>query len=152
MNELIYSQGDMFVVSLIMGFCMGFTYDILRGIRKAFSHSDFIVGVEDVLYWLIWTWIFILNILKFNEGSFRIYIFIVSITGLIIYENTIGRGFLKVTVYILCFVKKCLKKVKKMLKNGVIWVKIKLSLFRFFNKKEKEKDVINSSGITGDER
>ncbi len=128
----------MFVVSLIMGICMGFTYDILRSIRKTFTHVDMLVGIEDIIYWLIWTWVFIENIFKFNDGSFRIYIFIVTFTGLLIYCNTISRGIVKIFFYILWFVKKCAQKPKKMLKNGVFWFKIKLSVLR--KKKSKRRN------------
>lgn len=136
MLEIIYSQGDMFVVSLIMGIGMGFTYDILRSIRKTFIHGDLAVGIEDIAYWLVWTWVFIENIFKFNDGSFRIYIFVVAFTGLLIYKNTISRGIFKMFYYILWFVKKCAEKLKKMLKNGIFWFKIKVSVSR---KKNSEK-------------
>ena len=133
----------MFVVSLIMGIGMGITYDVLRGLRKTYAHADILVGIEDIIYWLIWTWAFIENIFKFNDGSFRIYIFIVTFTGLLIYYNTISRGLLKIFSHILWFVKKCAQKPKKMLKNGVFWFKIKLSVLRKRNQNEenfKEKD------------
>ncbi len=134
-----------------MGIGMGFSYDLLRSFRREINHNDFLVGLEDIAYWLIWTWVFIENIFKFNDGSFRIYIFISAITGLLIYKNTISGGIFKITNYILCFVKKCLEKPKKLLKNGVFWFKIKVSvLSKKF--KEKEKDALKQSGRVNNER
>ena len=142
----------MFVVSLIMGICMGAVYDMLRSIRKNFNHSDTLVGIEDIIYWLFFTWLFIENIFKYNDGSFRIYIFVVAITGLVIYKNTISSGIFKLLNYILYFVKKCVEKPKKMLKNGVKWYKMKVSIFRHLKNDEKEKDVYQSSGRGKDEQ
>ncbi|MBQ9278083.1 MAG: spore cortex biosynthesis protein YabQ [Lachnospiraceae bacterium] len=152
MFEIIYSQGNMFVVSLIMGICMGAVYDVLRSIRKNFNHSDMLVGIEDIIYWLFFTWLFIENIFKYNDGSFRIYIFVVAITGLVIYKNTISSGIFKLLNYILYCAKKCVEKPKKMLKNGVKWYKMNISIFRYFKNNKKEKDAFKSSGRGKDEQ
>ncbi len=151
MSQIIYSQSEMFLASLIMGIGMGFTYDVLRSIRKNIKHSDIFVGLEDMVYWLAWTWIFLENIFRYNDGSFRIYIFIVAAAGLIIYKNTISRGVFSLLNYILCLAEFIVEKPKKMLKNGLKWYKINLSIFRLFNNNEKEKDVYKTSGKMGNE-
>lgn len=142
----------MFVVSLIMGICMGAVYDVLRSIRKNFNHSDMLVGIEDIIYWLSFTWLFIENIFKYNDGSFRIYIFVIAITGVIIYKNTISSGVFKILNYILYFARKCVEKPKKLLKNGVKWYKMKISIFRHFKNNEKEKGAVKTSGRGKDEQ
>ena len=38
MTQIIRSQGEMFLASLIMGIGMGITYDVLRSIRKNIRH------------------------------------------------------------------------------------------------------------------
>jgi spore cortex biosynthesis protein YabQ len=151
MTQIIRSQGEMFLASLIMGIGMGITYDVLRSIRKNIMHSDIFVGLEDIIYWLAWTWIFLDNIFRYNDGSFRIYIFVVAFTGLLIYKNTISRGVFFLLNYILCIAKKCVEKPKKLLKNGLKWYKIKLSIFRYFKNNEKEKDAKKAFGKMGNE-
>ena len=154
MLDIVYSQTNMFLACIAMGIAMGFTYDILRGVRKAVPHSDIIVGIEDIIYWFFWTIIFIDNIFKFNDGEFRIYIFVISFTGLIIYKHTISSGVFKLVNYILCLVKKCVKKVNKPLKNAVKWGKIKVSVLRNIKKdlddehsKKSKKKKINKKTI-----
>ncbi|MBQ9610147.1 MAG: spore cortex biosynthesis protein YabQ [Lachnospiraceae bacterium] len=155
MLDIVYSQTNMFLACIIMGIAMGFTYDVFRGIRKAIHHSDIIVGLEDIIYWFFWTVIFIDNIFRFNDGEFRIYIFVISATGLVIYKHTISSGVFKITYYILYLVKKCVKKINKSLKNAVNWGKIKVSVLRNNKKdlddgdfaKSKKKKKINKKAV-----
>ena len=134
---------------------MGFTYDIFRGLRKAIPHSDIIVGLEDIIYWFFWTIVFIDNIFKYSDGEFRIYIFVISAIGLIVYKYTISSGVLKIINYILWPLKKCVKKINKSLKNAVKWGKIKISVLKNIKKdsdnghaaKSKKKKKINKKTV-----
>lgn len=119
MTELIHTQLDMAIISLIIGALMGFSYDIIRIFRRMVSHNLFFVSLEDVIYWFIWTIITLDKIYTYNYGMLRIYIIIGLLMGFIIYRYTIGWVLIKFTDYMLCTVKKLLKKAKNMLKNIV---------------------------------
>ena len=112
MLDIVYLQTNMFLACIVMGITMGFTYDIFRGLRKAIPHSDIIVGLEDIIYWFFWTIVFIDNIFKYSDGEFRIYIFVISAIGLIVYKYTISSGVLKIINYILWPLKKMCQKNK----------------------------------------
>lgn len=128
MREIILDQKNMFVISLALGAAMSFGYDLLRCLRMAISHGGLLIGIEDILYWIFWTYIIIDSIQRYSYGSLRVYIFFGIAVGAVAYITTISRLLLYIVSHILCFVKKCLKKLNILLKKSVKKGKITLSL------------------------
>lgn len=128
MQELILEQRNMFVISILLGVGMGFVYDVLRCLRRIISHNNFFIALEDIAYWLCCTYVIIDCVHRYNYGSLRGYVFLGIATGALAYLTTISCLLMFCISHILCVVKKCSKKMNKMLKKGVKKVKIILSL------------------------
>lgn len=135
MQELILVQGNMFVISLLLGAGMGFVYDWLRCLRRMIVHNNVFIALEDIIFWLFWTYFIIDSIHQYNYGSLRGYVFLGIAVGAVLYLTTISCLLMFVISNILYVTKKHLKKVKKMLKNGIKKGRMKLSLSKKSDKK-----------------
>ena len=102
----------MFLISLFLGAGMGITYDFLRIIRRILSHNNFFISLEDIIYWLVWSFKVIDGIHIYNRGELRGYIFLALFLGFLIYKNTIGWVLWKCVDNILYLLKKPSKKAK----------------------------------------
>lgn len=49
----IFSQGQIFIIFLILGLSIGIIFDIFRAIRKTFKTSDFLTTIEDIIFMAI---------------------------------------------------------------------------------------------------
>lgn len=85
MYNLIISQGDMLLMSLILGVCMGATYDILRILRRIIKQGTILVAIQDAIYLLLWTMLDIYVIQVKNAGVLQGYIFAGIMIGVISY-------------------------------------------------------------------
>lgn len=128
MFELILEQSNMFVVSFVVGVLMGVCYDFLRVVRRAVPHGIVAVSIEDIIYWILWTYFLVCILQSYNRGELRLYVILAIILGLIIYINTIGCVVMKLFNYILKLVRKPCKKIKKTLKKWAKKGKIRLSI------------------------
>lgn len=135
MYELVVSQENMALLSLLVGVLMGATYDVFRGLRRVFPHRNLVLYFEDVLYWLFWTGVIVYIVQTKGSGIIRLYIFLAILIGLIVYLMTISRLYIFVLLKIIYFTKKLAKKTKNMLKCVVKKVRIKIIVkkFRKFN-------------------
>ncbi len=109
---MIDIQVVMLYICMIYGALMGFSYDGFRLIRRFIRHNNFFIGLEDVIFWLVWAFVVIDGIHLYNSGELRIYIFAGILAGFIIYRNTIGWVIDKLLYHILSFTKKHQKKDK----------------------------------------
>ncbi len=125
----------MFFISLALGAAMGIVYDVLRCLRRIIPHNNFFIAIEDIAYWVFWTYVIIDSIHKYNYGSIRGYVFLGIILGGAFYLCTISCLLMFCISHILWFIKKTSKKINKMLKNRIKKGKITLSLSRRISKK-----------------
>lgn len=109
----------MLVASILLGALMGFTYDILRCVRRVVIHNIIFISIEDFIYWFVWTIVILSAISTYNWGELRLYIFLALLVGFIIYRYTIGWVVMRVFNYIWCPIKKCLEIIKKTLKKVI---------------------------------
>ena len=148
------NQLQLFIIFLVNGILIGVLFDIFRIIRKTFSHKDFVIYVQDTLFWVFTGIILIYSTFIFNDGQFRIFMLVGTIIGFLIYLYTLSKSFIKINIKIISILKKITKKIidlilrkiflkpctflvinmKKTLKN------IKMSKKEKNNKKEKIKE------------
>lgn len=48
-----FSQGQIFIVFLIIGLCLGLFFDMFRALRKTFETPDLITYIEDIVFMAI---------------------------------------------------------------------------------------------------
>lgn len=49
----VFSQGQIFIIFLILGLSIGLIYDFFRAMRQIFKTSDLITTIEDIIFMAI---------------------------------------------------------------------------------------------------
>lgn len=102
----IHNQLLNLFIFIVTGMAIGVLFDVFRIIRKSFKTPDFVTYIEDIIFWILAGFILLFTIFTFNNGEIRVYIFIGLLLGLIIYLLTLSKYFVKISVSIVCFIKK----------------------------------------------
>ncbi|WP_250278973.1 spore cortex biosynthesis protein YabQ [[Clostridium] colinum] len=94
-------QLKIFLISLFIGLILGFFYDLLKIFRKYIIHNNFIINIEDTIYWLFMSIIIFLISLYQNNGEIRIFFIIGIFTSMILYTFLISPIFLNISTKII---------------------------------------------------
>ena len=127
---MITNQGTLFLIYVIVGLFIGFIFDLFRALRKSIKTSNIATYIEDIIFWMIVSFIVITTILKFNYGELRLYIFIGMILGGTTYILTISKKIVKLSTIIIEFIIKIIFKIKKILQK-LLGKPIKLIIINF---------------------
>lgn len=100
------NQALLFLTAVLIGAVSAFIFDIFRLLRKIMKHPDFLVQFEDVIYWLVVSFIMFYVMLLNNYGEIRFFLILGFSLGMVLYFLTISRLFMKVSVAIVNFLKK----------------------------------------------
>lgn len=121
MQEL--SEIQEFLIFMAEGAIFGFVFDFFRGIRKNFTPNVIATYIEDIIFLIFVSSIFIFSIIYFAMGILRFYIFLGVLIGIAIYALTISKKCVIILYYIvkLCksfftFLLKIAKKLGKLFK------------------------------------
>jgi spore cortex biosynthesis protein YabQ len=142
MNELIKSQLFIFLWSIVLGIGLAVTYDILRIIRRVIPHNKTVVGVEDVLFWMIASVIMFGYVFKSNSGVVRGFFFIGVCLGAVSYLKLVSHYFTDSLSRLINFIlSKFLMLGKLLLKPIIIIIKpiyfLLIKLLKGFKKKQR---------------
>lgn len=85
---------------------MGFLYDFIRIARRSVKHSNLMVQIEDIIYWVVVALAMFLLMLSQNYGEIRLFSIAGMVIGMVIYFLTLSHIFLKVSVAIINLIKK----------------------------------------------
>ena len=91
MSGEIINEVDIFFRAIILGALFALIYDFIRIIRRIVFKSFIIMGLEDILYWLIMSVMTCVFLYKVNGGVIRLYIITGIAAGMILYELSIRR-------------------------------------------------------------
>ena len=115
MNQIVNSQALLFITSVEIGILMGILYDLIRISRKIVKHPNFLVQIEDMLYWIVCGLIGFYMLYITNYAAIRPFIFIGMILGAIFYFTTFSIVFMKIATIVINYIKELLKKVFRLL-------------------------------------
>lgn len=113
MIPVLVQQGQWFLMSLCIGVAIAVSYDLLRVLRRIVKHGNLLVAVEDVCYWLAWTYITLFLLHTYGDGCLHGYMLLGVILGIILGVSTIGSALIKICIYMLCLTKKGRKTKRK---------------------------------------
>ncbi len=155
MENLVASYSRLFLESVLLGYCFGLLYEVLRFLRLALPHPDFFANLEDFLFFLPITVIYLFFAFCEADGILRWFSLFGVVGGFFLYRNTLGRILLFFSRCILSFIRAILlfvyritlkplrnvfKKITNYLftkcKNGVIIGKEK---YRFLKMRKQKK-------------
>lgn len=110
----------MFLISLAMGIALTLSYDLIRIVRRVISHNSILIAMEDVCFWLVWTYVVLETVHRYGDGVLHWYMVLGIFLGVIGYHSTISCALIKIIDNILYRLKKWAKNQKKMLKKNDI--------------------------------
>ena len=131
-------QAYLFFIAVLIGFFIGFVYDLLRIFRKVVHHGNIFIHLEDLLYWLFVAFIMFYVMLGKNYGEIRGFSILGNVIGMSVYFVTLSIFVIKVSMAVIEWIRKVLTAVLKIL---FFPIKICLRLlsfpYRFVRKKLK---------------
>lgn len=144
MSENIYAEFNTFCYAIMLGAFCGIIYDIIRVFRRIIKKGIAITVVEDIIYWLMVSILMFMLMYRENGGMVRGYAIIGMAFGMILYEISIGKFFVKYVSkflnYILNRILKVLEWVlKKVLKPFTIIVRLYCDKNVKYKKKREER-------------
>lgn len=121
----IFSQEQIFIFFIIIGFIIGIIFDIFRVLRKNIKTPDVITYFQDICFLFISGSIFLYGIIKLSNGEIRFHIFIAAFLGIMIYSLTLSKLCVIILSVIVRFCKKiisfpyfCYNLFSKLIKKG----------------------------------
>lgn len=82
---MIHNQVYVFLWSVVVGAILALVFDFFRLLRRKGNTKNYLVYLEDILYWIIVAFIIVVNAFVTNNGELRGYMFIGYIIGAIFY-------------------------------------------------------------------
>lgn len=121
-------QTRIFLLSIGLGFLLGFLYDIFYISRLAFTKSKYAVYIQDFIYLLICSFATFIFILSLSSGVVRYYILVGELLGWLIYYLSTG-------LFVVAYADKAVKAIKlfinktiRVLLIPIKWIKKKITL------------------------
>ena len=128
-NLYLSSPIKIFLLSLPVGFIIGFLFDCFRFLRIAGFNTRTHTFLQDVSFSIISSIIIFIFSYCTNQGVYRLYIFIGAILSFVIYYNTLSRVFSKISSLLISAIHKFLWFLYKN-----ILIRTYISLDKFYKK------------------
>ena len=128
MNDNIYYQVYVFVLCCVFGVVLAIIFDVFRIIRRLVRTGVCMTFVEDIMFWILSSLLFFAIILKLYNGEFRVFMVVGILLGAITYFGSLSKFFIHISVILVDFFSKIIKKIL-----GFLLLPIKL-LLRQLNK------------------
>lgn len=122
MNQVVSTQTLLFITCILIGVIMGMLYDLIRIFRKIIPHSNWIVQIEDTIYWIICALIGFAILYMHNYGQIRFFVFIGIILGSIFYLCTFSIIFMKFATWLIDVIKHIIRTLIHILSIPIRWI------------------------------
>ena len=133
------TQTKGFLLSMGLGFLMGFFYDVFRLIRLSISRNKILVIVFDLLYCIFLCFSTFLFCMTVNEGQLRFYLLLGEAIGFGVYYFSLGVIIYSSGEKVISLIKKCLRGIFSFLLFPFRWIfgRIKAVINKFLKKGRK---------------
>ncbi len=153
MTDYIYSlslatQTKNFLLSLGLGFIMGFLYDFFRIVRISISKGKAAVVVSDLLFCIVSGFVTFIFFITVNEGEFRFYLLLGEAIGFSVYYFSLGAIIFSFSEFMVDKIKNGIKRIFTVLLFPFKWIfkKIKGVFDKFIKKgRKRSKNLKNKS-------
>lgn len=109
MENVIHSQGYIFLATLYGGIAIGFFYDLYRIFRYFFKPKKVATFFEDLMFWIIIALIALYVLIFSNWGVLRGYEFFGFLLGAILYHKLLSKMVITILVKAVRLILKALK-------------------------------------------
>ncbi len=150
MNQIVSSQSLLFMTCAQIGIIMGIFFDLIRIFRKIIKHPDFLVQIEDFLYWVVCAFVGFYMLYISNYAAIRPFVFIGILLGAILYFASFSIIFMKIATIVIDYVKRIIaqlihlmlipiKKVVVLISIPLKYVHNQLSIVNYYKKRKLRK-------------
>ena len=122
MNKIVNTQTLLFLKAIEIGILLAMFYDVVRIFRKLIKHSNWLVQIEDGLYWLFCIMIAFSVLYSYNFADLRIFVFIGMLLGSILYLCTLSILFMKIATWCIDLIEKVLRYIIGIVLIPVNWI------------------------------
>ncbi|MBQ4059379.1 MAG: spore cortex biosynthesis protein YabQ [Lachnospiraceae bacterium] len=123
MADLIYDEAHLFMICLSLGALLAMIYDAVRILRLLFRHKDWLVDIEDLIYWIFTAGLVFRTLFRYNQGVLRGYAFLGMFLGVVLYLLTLSGLLLRVIKCILPYWEKMKFYWKRPFVVMAIWIR-----------------------------
>lgn len=107
----ISEQAQIFLIAVEAGIIIGIFYDLFRIIRKIIPHPDWLIQLEDLVYWIIVSGFMFFVLFSKNYGEIRGFALLGAFLGNIVYFFTISIWFMRFSTWVIYWAKKIIRGV-----------------------------------------
>lgn len=107
----INEQAFLFLTCVKTGIFMGMLYDFIRVFRKIIRHPNWVVQIEDLLYWVTCGCFAFVMIYWKNYGQIRSFVFLGMVIGITLYFCTVSILFMKITTKAINWTQKAVNRI-----------------------------------------
>lgn len=100
-SETIGHEALVLGISILIGAALFLLYDFLRIFRRIIPHGSLWIGVEDIIYWLIYTGVVFVMLYRENDGMVRGFAIGGLAFGMLLYFALLSRFVVRINVLIL---------------------------------------------------
>lgn len=122
MNAVVNSQTLLFLTCIEIGIIMGMFYDLIRILRKIIPHPNWLIQIEDTLYWVSGALIGFAILYMHNYGQIRVFVFLGMLLGGIFYLCTFSIVFMKFATWLIDLIKQIVKYIIHIVSIPLLWV------------------------------
>lgn len=113
MNHAILVELQFFATSVFWGMILLILYDVLRIVRRIIKHNVILVGMQDIIYWIICSILIFHMMYQQNDGIIRGFSIMAMLIGMMLYHNLISDKFVDL-------VSKSINKILNLIKKFII--------------------------------
>lgn len=128
MESSVQSQMYIFLITLLGGTLIGFTYDLYRLFRYYSRPKKVKTYIQDLMFWILLSIGIIIFVNRVNEGELRGFIFIGFSMGIVLYSRLLSKTVIKYISHTINFIIARIKRILKAIFNPFKAVMVKLSL------------------------
>lgn len=110
----ILKEADVLLAAFLTGALLLFVYDVLRIVRKIVPHKMWLVGVEDVVFWIGSALALFAMLYRENSGYIRGFVIGGVLVGMLLYNLLLSAWVVAGSVFLL-------KKVLFVLSRPLVW-------------------------------
>lgn len=139
MSESIVREFCFFLISIFYGMTIFFLYDCIRIVRRIIPHVGCLVGLEDIIFWVI-SGIFMFQMMyRQNNGIIRGFVIVGVSIGMVIYLHMFSRFLVNGVTRVIKGTIHIIKKLLTIILKPFLWFgKRILWILLFFRKKVRK--------------
>jgi spore cortex biosynthesis protein YabQ len=105
----ISEQAQIFIAAVEAGIIIGIFYDVFRIIRKIIPHPNWVIQLEDLIYWIIVSSFMFFVLFSKNYGEIRGFALLGAFLGNVTYFFTFSIFLMKISDWIIYWIKRIIR-------------------------------------------